>query len=210
MKTSRYLALAALFSLALPSWASGAVRQGQDDNQRLTLEDVFQLEFASSPEISPDGNRIVFVRNFMDIMKDRQRSNLWIVNYDGSDLQPITTGNHNYNSPRWSPDGKRLLYASNEEGSTQLYVRWMEAGQVAKLTQLTHSPSGLTWSPNGNAIAFSMFVPSEKRPFVTMPQKPEGAEWAAPARYIESVQYRADGRGFCRFPNMKPAGRWRF
>ena len=196
MKTSRYLALAALFSLALPSWASGAVRQGQDDNQRLTLEDVFQLEFASSPEISPDGNRIVLVRNFMDIMKDRQRSNLWIVNYDGSDLQPITTGNHNYNSPRWSPDGKRLLYASNEEGSTQLYVRWMETGQVAKLTQLTHSPSGLTWSPNGNAIAFSMFVPSEKRPFVTMPQKPEGAEWAAPARYIESVQYRADGRGF--------------
>ncbi len=196
MKTSRYLLFAALFSLALPSWASGIVRQDQSDNGRLTLEDVFQLEFASNPEISPDGSKIVFVRNFMDIMKDRQRSNLWITNYDGSDLQPITTGNHNYTSPRWSPDGKRLLYASNEEGSTQLYVRWMETGQVAKLTQLTNSPGGLTWSPDGHSIAFSMFVPSEKRPFVELPNKPEGAEWAPPARYIESVQYRADGQGF--------------
>ncbi|MEE9254769.1 MAG: hypothetical protein V3U43_07530, partial [Pseudomonadales bacterium] len=65
MKTSRYLLLAALFSLALPSRASGIVRQ--DQGGRLTLEDVFQLEFASNPEISPDGSKIVFVRNFMDI-----------------------------------------------------------------------------------------------------------------------------------------------
>ena len=196
MKTSRFLLLAALFSLALPSWASGIVRQDQGDNGRFTLEDVFQLEYASSPEISPDGSKIVFVRNFMDIMKDRRRSNLWIVNYDGSDLRPITTGNHNYTSPRWSPDGKRLLYASNEEGSTQLYVRWMETGQVAKLTQLMKSPGGLTWSPDGNSIAFSMFVPSEKRMLASLPDKPEGAEWAPPVRYIESVQYRADGQGF--------------
>ncbi len=75
-------------------------------------------------------------------------------------------------------------------------MRWMETGQVAKLTQLTNSPGGLTWSPDGHSIAFSMFVPSEKRPFVELPNKPEGAEWAPPARYIESVQYRADGRGF--------------
>ncbi len=80
MKTSRYLLLAGLFSLALPSRASGIVRQDQGDNGRLRLEDVFQLEFASNPEISPDGSKIVFVRNFMDIMKDRQRSNLWIAN----------------------------------------------------------------------------------------------------------------------------------
>ncbi|MCH8255572.1 MAG: PD40 domain-containing protein, partial [Gemmatimonadetes bacterium] len=153
MKTIRYLLLTSCFSLMLPSTAQGVFRQEQDDDGRFTLADVFELEFASSPEISPDGNRIVFVRNFMDIMTDRPRSNLWIVNYDGSDLQPLTNGNHNYNSPRWSPDGKRLLYTSNEEGSTQLYVRWMETGQIAKLTQLTKSPGGLAWSPDGQWIA---------------------------------------------------------
>ncbi|MCH8936246.1 MAG: S9 family peptidase [Gemmatimonadetes bacterium] len=196
MKTIRYLLLTSCFSLMLPSTAQGVFRQEQDDDGRFTLADVFELEFASSPEISPDGNRIVFVRNFMDIMTDQPRSNLWIVNYDGSDLQPLTNGNHNYNSPRWSPDGKRLLYASNEEGSTQLYVRWMETGQIAKLTQLTKSPGGLAWSPDGQWIAFSMFVPEQQMPFAELPEKPEGADWAAPAKYIESVQYRADGQGF--------------
>src|ERR1043166_5941703 len=74
--------------------------------------DLFDLEIATEPQISPDGAKVVFVRNFNDIMKDRKRSNLWIVDHDGSDLRPLTAGNENDNSPRWSPDGQRLLYGS--------------------------------------------------------------------------------------------------
>jgi acylaminoacyl-peptidase len=181
----------------VPATASGVIRQGQAQSGRFVLEDVFQLEHASSPQISPDGGRVVFARTSMDVMKDRSQSNLWVVNYDGSDLQPLTTGSASFSSPRWSPDGERLLYSSTEEGSNQLYVRWMESGQTAKLTQLPKSPSGLTWSPDGNWIAFSMFVPEKaSAPMVQMPEQPEGAEWAEPARVIEKVQYRADGSGF--------------
>src|SRR5205823_7891481 len=56
----------------------------QPANDRLELMDVFQLEYASDPQVSPDGKQVVYVRNFMDIMKDRQRSHLWIINVDGS------------------------------------------------------------------------------------------------------------------------------
>src|SRR5262245_10128800 len=66
--------------------------------------DVFRLEFASDPQISPGGKRIVYVRNFMDLKKDRRRSNLWVVNVDGSDHRALTGGNGNERSPRWSPD----------------------------------------------------------------------------------------------------------
>ena len=79
--------------------------------------DMFDLEIATDPQISPEGAKVVFVRNFNDIMKDRKRSNLWIVNYDGSDLRPLTAGNENDNSPRWSPDGRRLLYTSTSNGA---------------------------------------------------------------------------------------------
>ena len=51
MKTIRYLLLTSCFSLMLPSTAQGVVRQEQDDDGRFTLADVFELEFASSPEI---------------------------------------------------------------------------------------------------------------------------------------------------------------
>jgi acylaminoacyl-peptidase len=163
---------------------------------KLEIQDIFQLEYASDPQISPDGGHVVYVRNFMDIMKDRRRSNLWIIESDGSDHRPLTTGDENNSSPRWSPDGKRLIYVSSSEGSTQIYCRWMDSGQTAKLTHLTRSPSGIAWSPDGRSIAFSLQVPATSKPFVEMPPKPEGAEWAEPAKVITKLNYRADGAGY--------------
>ena len=105
--------------------------------------DVFELEYAADPRISPDGTRVVYVRTFMDVMTDRRRSNLWIVDADGGDHRPLTTGGGNDASPRWSPDGKRLLYTSAADGSTQLWMRWMDTGQTARLTQLRRSPGSI-------------------------------------------------------------------
>ena len=158
--------------------------------------DVFELEYASDPRISPDGNQVVYVRNFMDIMKDRRRSNLWIVNVDGTEHRPLTTGNKNDSSPRWSPDGKRLAYVTDDNGTAQVFSRWMDTGQTAKLTNLTNSPIALAWSPDGSQIAFSMLVPDQQKPFVEMPAKPEGAEWADPPNVIRKVVYRFDGKGY--------------
>ncbi len=174
----------------------GNVLAQDDGASHFELADVFELEYASDPQISPDGNKVVFVRNFMDIMTDRGRSNLWVINSDGTGERPLTTGNKNYSSPRWSPDGTRLLYISNVDGASQLYARWMDDGQTAKLTNLTKSPGGLAWSPDGKWIAFSMMVPQPQQSFIDMPPKPAGAEWAAPAKVIQKLQYRADGAGY--------------
>ena len=57
--------------------------------------DIFDIEWISDPQISPDGEKIVYVRNFRDIMTDRNYSNLWMVNFDGTENRPITTGNRN-------------------------------------------------------------------------------------------------------------------
>ena len=111
--------------------------------------DIFGLEYANDPQIAPDGERIVYVRNSMDIMKDRGRSNLWIIDNNGNNHRAIASSSANFFSPRWSADGKRLLYASSEEGSVQIYLRWMDSGQVARLTDLTASPGSLSWSPDG-------------------------------------------------------------
>ncbi|HEX4945790.1 MAG TPA: S9 family peptidase, partial [Blastocatellia bacterium] len=126
---------------------------------KLTINDVFNLELASDPQISPDGKQIIYVRQFADIMADKRCSNLWIINFDGSDNRPITTGNFNDTNPRWSPDGKQILYVSNRDGSSQIYRRWMDSGQTAKLTNLTQSPAGVSWSPDGKWLSFTMLVP---------------------------------------------------
>ena len=129
-------------------------------------------------------------------MTDRYYSNLWIINFDGTNNRALTTGNHNDSSPLWSPDGSRLIFISKRDGSAQIYLRWMDTGQLTKLSNLQHAPSGLSWSPDGSQIAFSSFVPSDHPSLIKMPSAPKGAAWADPAREIDKLVYRFNGPGY--------------
>ena len=170
----------------------------QDNANRFNAEDVFQLERVIDPQISPDGNTIVYMRSSFDIMTDRGRSALWIMNADGSKHRPLASGPNNYSSPRWSPDGSMLAYVSTEDGRAQIFLRWMDTGQETKLTNLTESPGGMSWAPDGQWIAFSMFVAHDDGTLSAegMPAPPEGADWGPPIEVIDQLQYRADGAGY--------------
>ena len=98
------------------------------NGQKSTLEplDVFKLQYISNPQISPDGNSILYERNFKDIMTDSNYSNIWIVNYDGSNSRPITTGNEKNSNPTWSNDGKKFLFKSRNDKATELYLYDLE------------------------------------------------------------------------------------
>jgi len=162
----------------------------------LEPRDVFELEWASDPRISPDGHRIAYVRNSMDIMRDRRHGEIWIADFDGSNHRPLVTGEGSYGSPRWSPNGDRLLYVGSGGDGAQLHVRWMDTGQTARISHLEEGPSGIQWSPDGRWIAFSMQVVERDEPMASMPARPDGAEWADAPRVIDRLIYRADGAGY--------------
>ena len=158
--------------------------------------DIFDIEYADDPQISPNGARVAYVRKANDIMTDKARSNIWLVDSNGDDHRPLLSGRADYSSPRWSPDGERIAYISSVEGSSQLYVKWLSTGAVALITNLIEEPSDLSWSPDGKHIAFVMDVKADKDPFAKTPEKPETAEWAEPFNYIDEILYRFDGRGY--------------
>ena len=168
----------------------------QDLSTRLEPMDFFHVQVAADPQISPDAKRIVYVRNSEDVSSDRRVSNLWIINFDGTDHRPLTTGNYSDTSPRWSPDGTRLAFISDRDGKSQLYIRWMDSGQTAKLTDLENSPSSISWSPDGKQIAFHSLVPAAPPKIATLPSAPEGAIWADPPKIYEDLIYRFNGPGF--------------
>ena len=178
-------------------FTSLAAFAAESDSSFFLNTDVFELEVAADPQISPDGSQVVYVRRSNDIMSDRARSNLWIVDEDGGEHRPLLSGADSYSSPRWSPDGTRLVYVSSAEGrGPELYVRWMDTGQTALLSNLEHAPGRITWSNDGQQIAFTMLVDVETESLATPPSKPEGAEWAPGVTVIDELTYRFDGQGY--------------
>ncbi|MEJ2604017.1 MAG: S9 family peptidase [Gammaproteobacteria bacterium] len=181
------LCAAALLVAALPAPA----------DQPFGRMDVFELEWASDPQISPDGDHIVYVRNRMDIMSDGRTGRLWLVSTDGSRHEPLTGNDRQESGAVWSPDGARIAYVADaaDEGS-EIHVYWHATGKRARITGLETAPSGLAWSPDGTRIAFSMLESEEPPSLVQAPKKPEGAEWADPPRVTTRVTYESDGEGY--------------
>lgn len=159
----------------------------------LAAADVFELQWAGDPQVSPDGRQVAYVRHRGDVMKDTFAGDVWIVSADGRDHRPVVA---KASSPRWSPDGTRLLYVAAADKGAQLFVRWMDTGVTAQVTRVQKSPSHVTWSPDGRAIAFVMPVAVETQPLAKPLPKPDGAEWAAPPKVIEKLIYRSDGEGY--------------
>tara|TARA_Y100000294_G_scaffold5706_1_gene5841 strand:+ start:463 stop:2502 length:2040 start_codon:yes stop_codon:yes gene_type:complete len=167
-----------------------------DSERYFKSEDIFNLEYVSEVQVSPNGKYVAYVRRSNDIMSDSSRANVWLASVDGKSHRPLLSSKKSYYSIRWSPDGSRLAYLSNEEGKPQLYVRWMDTGQTALVTNVTSNPSNITWSPDGKHIAFTMSVDAKEKPLdIKMPKKPDGAKWSPSFQYITKARYQADGRG---------------
>ena len=159
--------------------------------------DVFQLEYSGDPQISPNGNYVVYRRTGFDIMKDRSGGNLWLVSTDGRNIHhKLTSREENESQARWSPNGDRIAFVSSNGEGSEVYVYWTATGTVAKLTQLENSPSNLAWSPDGRKIAFTMKVNAKPPVLAKMPDKPKGAKWAPAPRITDRLKHEADGTGY--------------
>ena len=185
------LAFSLLLTLSLLATAVA-----QTKPRLLDKETFLEMESVGNPEISPDGKEIIFTRTWVDKMKDQYRSNLWITDVEGVRVRELTSGARNDSSPVWSPDGKRIAFLSDRDGTNQLHVMWLDTREVAQLTHLEQAPNNIKWSPDGKWIAFTSFAPDTDPILdVKLPERPRGAEWAKPAVIVDRLSWASDGRG---------------
>lgn len=179
--------------LALPAIADDHERA---ESRAFTAERVFDIEYASDPQISPDGETIVYVRRSMDKLKDQDRGDLWTLDVETGAHRPLVTGGSSTGAPRWSPDGTRLLYSTATDGKPDLRLYYFDSDRSVSLSQFAYGPGNAAWSPDGSTIAFTMFTPGETPSFAKPLAKPDGAEWSPPVRVFDDLQFRFDGRGY--------------
>ena len=187
--TGLVLSLLTLFSLSLGG-------QDKKTDKLLGIETFMDLEAAGSPAISPDGKNIIFTRTWVDRVNDRSNSSLWITDFESKRVRELTSGNWRDSSPAWSPDGRKIAFISDRDGTSQIQVMWLDTREVAQLTHIDNSPQSLAWSPDGKKLAFAMFIADEKPILkVELPARPKDAKWADPAIIIDRLSWRSDGLG---------------
>ncbi len=190
-----YVSLLLVFFLIL--FAGLAPPTFAEDNPKLLCKETFmEMESISSADISPDGKHILFSRTWVDKINDHYRSNLWLVDIDGTRARELTHGNWKDSSPVWSPEGKKIAFLSDRDETTQVHVMWLDTREVAQLTHVERTPGGLKWSPEGKWLAFTSFVP-DTNPIlpVKMVKQPKGAKWAKGAVIVDRLSWARDGRG---------------
>ncbi len=172
------------------AWQSAEGRE----KQPLRVADFLDWEGVANAQISPDGSQVVYTRRWVNRIKDRWESDLWLIGSDGSKNRRLTEGS----GALWSPDGSRLAFVREAEPEgAQIFVRWMDdEGAVSQVTRLDQSPENLRWSPDGESIAFTMLVEEKPSWKIEMPSPPKGAKWTEEPRIVESTHYRQDRRGF--------------
>jgi dipeptidyl aminopeptidase/acylaminoacyl peptidase len=169
-------------------------QQSEVSGKFLDLEMYWELQSAGNPQISPDGNHVVYTRGWIDQINDARKSEIWIMNTDGERKRLLAEGSN----PSWSPDGTRIAYtAQGEPRGSQIFVRWMDdEGATSQITRLNHSPSNIRWSPDSKYIAFNRSVDAKPSLTINMPARPDGASWTQNPKVVERAVYKRDRQGY--------------
>ncbi len=159
-------------------------------------EDLKRFCLVSSPQISPDGAQIVFVRKQVGD-KNEYVTNLWLVDSSGKTVsQQFTSGNKD-SGPQWSPDGSKVAFVSRrDESNTQIYTIATTGGEARPLTKFPEGRIGqFAWSSDGKSLAVGF---REQDPDGTEAAKKDREEkgLSTPPRVIDDWWYRMDGDGY--------------
>ena len=153
--------------------------------ERLTPELLWALGRLSDPQVSPDGQRVVYGVSFYDIEKNRGNRDLYSVSSRGGAARRITAFQGNEFNARWRPDGRRVGFLSGQSGSVQLWEMNPDGSDKTRITAIDGGISNFLYAPSGRHISFTRNIQLDQTVTDQHPDLPD-----AEARVIDTLMFR--------------------
>jgi Tol biopolymer transport system component len=155
----------------------------------------------SNPAFAPDGRRLA-----MDI-SDGKQLDVWVYEWAGDTLSRLTFDPADDRRPVWTPDGRRIVFASTRSVETTLNLYWQRTdgtGEIQRLTDSKNEQSPGSWHPSGKFLAFAEQNPQTRGDVMILPMDgDEVSGWkpGTPTVFLNAAFIEVA-------PMFSPDGRW--
>jgi dipeptidyl aminopeptidase/acylaminoacyl peptidase len=136
--------------------ACATVALAQAARHPVRLDDLARMREVRDAQISPDGQWVAYVVSTVNVKEDKANSHVWMVGFDGKSDRQMTWSQDSETSPRFSPDGKYLSFASSRPGKAKGNQVWLldrSGGEAFQLTELKGRLQSYEWSPDSKRLA---------------------------------------------------------
>jgi dipeptidyl aminopeptidase/acylaminoacyl peptidase len=151
---------------------------------------VYDLEFVSDPQLSADGNHLVYTRAKAEQGKKWGGSHIWLSDRHGNNPRQLTQAGERNHSARFSPVDEAIAFVSNRVKRSGLFLM-PYGGESIELTRHNGAIGEIAWSPDGTRIAYVANYDPENPD-----ERDPGAEDAPRVRVTSRVDYKQDSRGY--------------
>ena len=130
---------------------------------KLTPNAVYEISNLSSPLISPEGDWILYSVSKADAQKDKNVSQLYMINKTGTETVSLTEQTKGVGSYQWSPEGKYISFLTagkEEKEGSQLFLLDRRGGEPIQLTHIKGEIAAYQWFKDGSKILFEIKDPS--------------------------------------------------
>jgi len=181
-----------LFGVVL-AFAQATVAAEPAKKRPMAVEDLFKFARVAEPQVPPDGTQVVYQVTTVSLEKNNSTTALWLAATDGaSKPRQLTNPNGKKDThPRWSPDGKSILFESTRGGTGQLYVLKLSGGEAQAITKVSTGAGTGLWSPDGQHVGFVSAIRPEfsELPFAESDAKNAAADKAAEENPVKAKTF---------------------